>query len=42
MKTIRMTAPWHLWLVGVTAGLFNSIGVSQAASAEVSLPSMVL
>lgn len=27
MNTIPLKAPWHLWVVGVIAVLFNSIGV---------------
>jgi hypothetical protein len=27
MTDAPMKAPWHLWLIGVIAALFNSIGV---------------
>jgi hypothetical protein len=26
MSDIKIKAPWHLWLIGVVAVLFNSIG----------------
>ena len=48
MTDVTVKAPWHLWLVGVIAVLFNSIGVfdfvmsiAQGARYQASLASAI-